>query len=627
MDRNSIKTSQRYSLALGIAALLTLMLAATLLLSACDSQGSIDGRVATTNDDPANVTTPLLRDPGFFGINTAFFEPFFRTSSWREDTGDLTEFTLEARVSITSVSGESAQAGLCFLGDCRTTGYSLTIGPGDRWRLRDAGNAKFLARSDDSVIASDLGSWHSLKAEVTKDQIRIFYDGVDQTPSAGIAHPSEKGQSKLIAMFASASFDDVKLTDTASGRVVFQDDFSSGDGGWQKQNPELWTIEQDGDNSFYQGDAAPEKELLLSPELSPDMNTHFDQMKQAGASSVRVFFEWSDIQPFGPDEFIWNYADTIVTAARQRGLEVDPCLSRAPRWAISPAARGELSSDSYPPENLDDYARFVAAVVQRYKPGGDLAREEGWDDGYGVTHYELGQEFNVGRIYKSDGRLFFAGWMGTLGQYVDLLKVGHDQLKANCASCTVLSSAAGDDVPTAYETQRKDPVLPRQTLWQGVEDLYEEINRRHPGDPDAIDKYFDVLSIHTYQWFMLTAQGQTPDIYRAYAFPDPLWYRDRLTAVMDVLERYGDSERDIWLTETSYTSADTGDPYAGSLTEAGQADALRIAFTEAAAFPQVKKVFWWYAYDVNLDIGLIRKDLSTKPSYDEYARLAGAGQG
>jgi hypothetical protein len=235
----------------------------------------------------------------------------------------------------------------------------------------------------------------------------------------------------------------------------------------------------------------------------------------------------------------------------------------------------------------------------------------------------LGHEFNIGRIYRTDGQIFFSGWIGSLEQYVDYLKVGRDAVKAGCPECLVLNGAVADDMPPAYATSRVDPSGWRQYLWQGVEDLYDEIQKRHPGEKDAADRYFDILNIHTYEWFMLSAGGQLPDLYRPYSFPDPLWYRDRLTNVMEVMKRYGDDDKKVWLTETSFASGDSGDAFGGYLSEAGQAEALQMVYEESSQFPQLEKVFWWYAYDTNNKVGLIRRDLSVKPSYDVYSRLTG----
>lgn len=60
------------------------------------------------------------------------------------------------------------------------------------------------------------------------------------------------------------------------------------------------------------------------------------------------------------------------------------------------------------------WARFVFAIVQRYKPGGTLAQANSWPAGWGITHWEMWNE--------PDFSIF---WDSSLGDYARLLKVGY----------------------------------------------------------------------------------------------------------------------------------------------------------------------------------------------------------
>ena len=606
----------------------SVILAMMFALASCSGQTADTGGAVPAADPPQaagpSARQPQLRDAGFFGVNTGPSDDFAQNVSLRSEATALTNFTFEARLRVDRISSAAAAAGITFLGDGNHSGFVFGLVPGiDRWKLASAAVKSPVAGAIEPGKYA-IGSWHDLKARVTGDRIHLYIDGVEKASPEGIPRPAGSGPVGLKVRYASAVFDDVTLTDDSSGTIVFHDDFSGDTSGWKNQNDESWSVADEDDNQVFRGNVLLSPERLASAELSPEMATHLDQLKAAGVSSVRVFFSWDDIQAESSGTFSWNYYDAIAIAAHERGMELVAGLVYAPVWAIPQEHRDEQDYYAYPPVNDAEYARFVDAAVRRYMPGGDLSSQEGWGDGYGITAYEIGHEYNVGRIIQSDGRLFFSGWLGTLDQYVDLLKTGHDRVKAVCADCIVLNGAAGDDVPPAYLARRTDPGFQRQTVWQGVEDLYEKIGERNPGDPAAVSKYFDILNIHTYQWFMLTANGQLPDVYAGYSFPDPRWYSDRLARVIDVMQRHGDSDRDVWLTETSYASADSGDPYAGNLSESGQAQGLRVAYTQAAAFPQVKKVFWWYAFDLSHKIGLIRDDLSTKPSYEVYAELTGA---
>ena len=63
--------------------------------------------------------------------------------------------------------------------------------------------------------------------------------------------------------------------------------------------------------------------------------------------------------------------------------------------------------------------RVPHVLVNRYKPGGELARQQGWQDGWGIRHWELWNE--------ADSPQF---WTGSLQDYAQLVKVGYLAVKA-----------------------------------------------------------------------------------------------------------------------------------------------------------------------------------------------------
>ncbi|MFA6000836.1 MAG: LamG-like jellyroll fold domain-containing protein [Thermoleophilia bacterium] len=575
-------------------------------------------RVGTTSD-----ITPMYRDADFYGINASLDDiTQADVSQLTQEAGYSDDFVLEVKVKITDTSALTATAGIVFSGDDDRTHYKYGIFPNEgRVKLNIAGSeSRTLTRYQPEAFK--LNQWHALKVSAASGTMHFYVDGVEVTPPEGVAAGPGAESISLRIRNSTAFFDDCKLTDSRTGAVVFDEDFQGGAGDWEPGVSEAWSLEDEGGNAIYRGSVLLGAARLISPQFSPKFVTRLDLLGATGAGSLRVFLDWKDIQPQGPDSFYWDYMDAMFIAAHERHLNIVPSLVYAPAWAVAEEHRPERAVFSYPPENQADFARFVETAVRRYMPGGELARQQGWSDGYGATHYEIGHEHNVSRVLKQDGSLFFTGWLGDIDEYVDLLKTGHDALKGSCPSCLVLNGATTDGMLPAYGG-RRDPTGVRQYLWQGVEDLYEAIQKRHPGDPNAADNYFDILNIHTYEWFMFSAEGKYPDLYRPYAYPDPLWYRDRLGNVTEVMARYGDADKEIWLTETTYPSTDDGDPLSGFLGEQGQADALRMAYKEASLFPQVKRVYWWYDYDVTYSLGLIRKDMSTKPSYDAFQELTG----
>jgi hypothetical protein len=99
-------------------------------------------------------------------------------------------------------------------------------------------------------------------------------------------------------------------------------------------------------------------------------------------------------------------------------------IDRRPRRAVGQCADGWYApvfndgtdtpgpGKSINPDNR--WARFVFAAVDRYRPGGVLAQQQGWTNGQGIRVWEIWNE--------PDFDVFFTG---TVNDYTRLLKVGY----------------------------------------------------------------------------------------------------------------------------------------------------------------------------------------------------------
>jgi len=117
-----------------------------------------------------------------------------------------------------------------------------------------------------------------------------------------------------------------------------------------------------------------------------------------------------------------------------------------------------------PVNQANPWAVFVSNTVQRYKPGGDLAQDQGWGDGVGVRYWEVWNEPDLNQF-----------WSGTVEEYYRLLEVGYKTIKAVDLEATVLLGGLA-----FFEKESWLPDLLAQT----------------GGDPTKA--YFDVLSFHYY---------------------------------------------------------------------------------------------------------------------------------
>jgi hypothetical protein len=370
-----------------------------------------------------------------------------------------------------------------------------------------------------------------------------------------------------------------------------------------------WTILSPGTTSL--GKAGPASEHVglsgvqltwLSPQ---DQQIEAMLAAASGARYIGLDFDWRKIEP-KPDQFDWNEIDRVVELAKRYNLVMVPMLLYTPSWASS-VAFAPMDYQLSPPTRFEDYRDFVYRVVKRYKPYGDAPFTL---DGYGITDWVIWNEPNTHLFGQAPNPGKF--WTGSIDEYIRLLRAGYDGAHSADPGCNVLNGGLSD------------------VLWtDDHSDILSSLERFYDpnGDGDASDggrPFFDTLNIHLYQLDT----------------PDPLWYQRRLDKIAEIMQRFGDSQKRIWITETGYGSLNdpsqvenrTGIRF---LDEDRQAEAVRMVYSTCLQNPQVEKVFWWslrdYYYEssgnneaMEAHYGLIRADFSPKPAYMAYAQLTGA---
>jgi hypothetical protein len=159
---------------------------------------------------------------------------------------------------------------------------------------------------------------------------------------------------------------------------------------------------------------APRIAAPVPPELNPfGLTVHdvpFDSMRWTriawlGIGWVRGGAPWWMVHR-GPGLFEWSRFDGTVVGAVEHGLELLAGLTATPPWVLGFEPHGAWAENMVPPP--EPWAEFVREAVRRYRPGGVLARQRGWPDGWGVRHWEIWNE--------PDLRTF---WTGTAAQYRD----------------------------------------------------------------------------------------------------------------------------------------------------------------------------------------------------------------
>lgn len=255
----------------------------------------------------------------------------------------------------------------------------------------------------------------------------------------------------------------------------------------------------------------------------------------AGMGWVRQQLRWDYIE-MGRNQFRWNELDVLMAAVSKHNIKIMLSIAKAPGWA-SPA--GGL------PTNSADFYNFMFNLSQRYRGQ--------------VAAYEIWNEPNIG--LETGGQV-------SVSRYVATLKAGYTAVKKNDAGAVVVT---GGTSPTGITngTQVMEDV-------KFVEECYKYNNGEWRN-------YFDALGVHP------GGHGNSPDEFWPLDKPTdttrgwtnhPSFYFRRFENHRDIMLRYGDAAKQIWLTEFGWTTqnAARGYEYGALVSEQKQADYVVRAF-------------------------------------------------
>ncbi|GAB4278963.1 MAG: hypothetical protein Kow0080_30950 [Candidatus Promineifilaceae bacterium] len=278
-------------------------------------------------------------------------------------------------------------------------------------------------------------------------------------------------------------------------------------------------------------------------------NKYYNALINSQTSWVRSRVRWDLVEPtnVAPSNYNWNTADANLAVAQPAngGLNVIAVIDFVPNWAqqIPGAVSGPIKS-----ANLNDFAEFVQATVERYD--GD-----GFNDAPGqpiIKHWEL--------INEPDGTPNRWGFYGA--EYAQMLKVAYPAIKAADPNAQVLFGGI------AYDSfiENGGPFN---------KSFLDDVLAAGGGD------YFDVMNFHMYPLFA------------------PYWGEDmtglpgKTDAIRAKLAEYG-LEKPIVVTEAGWHNSTNIEPVS---TGDDEQIALLVQLVTHSFAKDIKVMIWFMLYD------------------------------
>lgn len=328
-----------------------------------------------------------------------------------------------------------------------------------------------------------------------------------------------------------------------------------------------------GFNAFLAGDGSAEATAFNAKTI--------EMVKAAGFEWVHFQARWDSLEHVGPGLYDPIGLDRITAQTSAAGIKLlVSVVGPSPGWA---GVNGDIPTDT---AHFRDLMEFLSG---RYK-----GKVQAW---------EIWNEQNLA---SNSG-----GWV-QVGPYVELLKAGHDGVRAGDPSAWVLFGAL-----TPNGLDKPDIAI--------ADDLY--LQRAYEYTGGALSNYFDALGAHP------GSNDNSPD----QSWPDNpgtdgwdndnSFYFRRVEDLRDIMVRWGDSGKRIWLTEFGWSTANEapGYEYGAAISDEMQANYLLRAFEIGRTeWPWIGPMFVWNLnYSVITDPAdekypwaVLNGDWSPRPAYD-----------
>ncbi len=290
---------------------------------------------------------------------------------------------------------------------------------------------------------------------------------------------------------------------------------------------------------------------------------------RTGARVIRIAFGW-DAMESERGRYDWSFWDDFVRmAVDEFGIRLIPYVCYTPQWAALDDGEDFWRS---PPRDPQDFARFMTALVGRYK--------------HAIHSWELWNE--------PDNRAY---WLGTREEFAALVRAGSQAVRAADPHATIVLGGIATETDFLEDLFRVDRIAPAVD----VVNLHSYFETWHP---DAIESLPDYVS-------------RASEIVRDHGENEPLWMAE--TGYSSVGGRAVVSE--------VYRAH-----HRGEHTNESQATALARTFVLALATGELPLVAWYRINDLptneevigddnNRHLGIRSVSGANKPSVATFAML------
>jgi hypothetical protein len=305
-------------------------------------------------------------------------------------------------------------------------------------------------------------------------------------------------------------------------------------------------------------------------------------MDDAGVGSVRTAFDWWSIEP-EPGVYRWEPFDHAVERLSERGISIVGILHGSSPWSTSAPSLKEPNWQTWPTQDLDAFARYVSAVVERYD--GD-----GREDAPGspvIRYWEIWNEPNAVSFWQP---------APSAEEYVRFLRVSYEAIKlAHPGASVVLGGIAGNGAsypPFAFD----------EIEHNFLQQIYD-----HGGKA-----FFDIANVHLYPY---TYELARPDLMSI--------LQNAVDETRSVMAANGDANKPIWITEIGFSSALFPDDYESDPDQV-IASWLKNVYRQLSG---AEAVFWYMFEDEGTDdnpeghFGLVQHDGRPKLGLRAYREM------